>query len=237
MDRILVLEDCTDLQSMIKSELDHWFSVSSARTIAEGRSAVENGRFDGLILDVGLPDGTGFEFCAWLRNRRETQDTPVLFLTGRSQSVDKVMGFALGADDYVVKPFDPIELRVRLQARLRTRRANVPDQVIRGPFRFDRIAQKVFVGLGQNEKDMQLTPFEFRLLYFLASREPEFFSRSALIKNVMDSNVHVNEETIYTHISSLRRKMGKHASHLESIARVGYRFQSHLRDERQEAAI
>jgi DNA-binding response OmpR family regulator len=125
-----------------------------------------------------------------------------------------------------VKPFDTSELRARLQARLKGRRQAAGEQLVRGPFRFNRILQRAAVLTNEGEKDLRLTPFEFRVLYFLASREPEIFSRSALLKGVIDGTLHVNEDTIYTHISALRRKLGTHAVHLGCIARVGYRFLS-----------
>src|SRR5436305_1030510 len=119
MRRLCVIEDSPDLQNLIRLELQGWFELLAAPSLGEAWKLIESHTFDLILLDVHLPDGNGFEFCAKLKSHSNTKDIPVIFLTGKSDPIDKQMGFSIGADDYVVKPFEPIELRARIEARLK----------------------------------------------------------------------------------------------------------------------
>jgi two-component system phosphate regulon response regulator PhoB len=226
MKRILLIEDDPELQKVVSHQLKSWYLIAVAGTLAEARGMVEKESFDLILLDVQLPDGNGFEFCVFTKNNLKSKDTPVIFLTSRDSPIDKMMGFSLGADDYLVKPFEPIEARARIEARLKSRQTIKLTQNTQtfANLKFDCVKQRVFAADPAGERDLNLTPFEFKLLYYLALRSGQVFSRSELMKNVMDQGVHVNEDSLYTHISSVRKKLGVYRDLLESIPRVGYRF-------------
>lgn len=226
MHRLLFVEDSTDLQNLVKKEFMGWFQVSSTGSLAEAMKVIRAEVFDLFLLDVHLPDGSGFEFCAMLKSHRQLKEIPIIFLTGKSDPIDKMMGFSIGADDYMVKPFEPIELRARIEARLRKKNffKRQEEGQYFGDLRFDRVRQRVFATDCEPERDLNLTPFEFKLLYFLASSDGQIFNRIELLKNLLESNVHVSEDNIYTHISALRRKLANKGNYLECIPRIGYRF-------------
>jgi DNA-binding response OmpR family regulator len=225
MQRICIVEDSPDLQDIIVEELKDWYQVKCASSLKEARQIISKEKFDLILLDVKLPDGTGFEFCAQLKNQTAFKDVPIVFLTARADPNDKVMGFTLGADDYVVKPFDPLELRARIQARLRRKLQQSKENfVIINDIKFDQIKQRAFVSENGKDINLQLTPFEYRILFFLASRTGEYFKRTDLLANVLDPQTHIKDENIYTHISALRKKLGARNHYLECIPRVGYSF-------------
>lgn len=220
--KICVVDDGVELQTLLKEALLQ-YQLSSALTLAEARTVLNSTAFDLILLDVRMPDGSGFEFCSELRSNPQFSTIPIIFLTGELAPVDQATGFSMGADDYVVKPFSIIELRARIDARLRARNAAlVPTELVVGQIRFDRVRNRAY-GLGpEGEKDLGLTPFEFRLLHFLASSRGKVFARQDLLKNVMEKGITVNEGTLYTHISALRRKMRGLSTEIECIPRVGY---------------
>jgi DNA-binding response OmpR family regulator len=165
MQKICFIDDSTDMQSLALGELVDWFEVSFAGSIKEALGVLEASKFDLIILEVCLPDGSGFELCAKLKTLAATKDVPVIFLTSRADPLDKMMGFAVGADDYIVKPFEPIELRARIGARLRSRQVPVFSKEAQclGDFKFDLVKRRALAIDGLIERDMRLTPFEFKL--------------------------------------------------------------------------
>ncbi len=222
--RILLIEDSPDLQAIVRLELEPEYALSVASTVKEAHDQVDRRKPDLILLDVTLPDGCGFELCEALRKKPDLRSTPIIFLTGKSEALDKKRGFQIGADDYVSKPFDPVELKARIETRLRhaAELKGAEERIVAGPLQFDRIRSRVYVAA--TGQDLGLTPFEYRILAFLANRKGEAFTKTDLLRHTLDANVHVNEDNIYTHISALRRKMGDYASMLESIPKLGYRF-------------
>src|SRR5277367_2055361 len=117
MQRILLVEDNTETVFLVKASLGTLFQITVAGTGEEAHAQLSKTRFDLILLDVMLPDSDGFQLCAEFQNHDKTRDVPVVFLTGKSDGTDKVMGFSVGADDYIVKPFNPLELRARIEAK------------------------------------------------------------------------------------------------------------------------
>jgi DNA-binding response OmpR family regulator len=227
MQRICLVEDSAELQALFQHEFQDWYQVSCAGSIKAALSLFEKQCFDIVVLEVSLPDGSGLELCTRLKTLDRTKNWPVIFLTKHSDPVNKMMAFALGAEDYVVKPFEPIELRARIGARLRS--SGMPhlssaEEQSFGDLKFDMVKRRALSIEGQSERDLGLTPFEFKLLHFLAMRSEQIFGRSELQKHLNGLEVHVNEEGIYTHVSTLRRKLGAKKGYIECIPRVGYKF-------------
>src|SRR5687768_6524265 len=120
---ILAVEDAPDFQLMIRASLERHYVVTVVSTLEQARARLARQSYNLLLLDVNLPDGDGFAFCADLRAHEATQSLPVIFLTARSELEDKLRGFSLGADDYIVKPFQGLELRARVEAKLARERS------------------------------------------------------------------------------------------------------------------
>jgi two-component system phosphate regulon response regulator PhoB len=222
---VLVVEDSPEVVALVERALAGEVRLRVARSLAEARATIRAERLDLILLDISLPDGEGFELCGELRSTPETKDVPVVFLTGRGGIVDKLAAFSLGADDYIVKPFDPLELLVRVRTRLeRSRHRDRSDEVLRvGDLEINVASMKVGLVQGGAARPILLTSVQFRLLYHLASHERQVFDRAQLIRAVWNGAV-VCERTVDTHLSNLRRKLGPLADYLESVRGVGYRF-------------
>jgi DNA-binding response OmpR family regulator len=232
---ILVLEDSHESQRMIKAALEPHYWVAIAGSLAEARAHLERKRFQLLVLDVNLPDGDGFQFCGEVRAKEETRLVPVIFLTGRSDLEDKLKGFSLGADDYIVKPFEARELRARVEAKLareRQLRSAAPDaagrgadeSLARGALRFELPTLRAYLVEGGKKTELGLTPIEFKILYHLARNETQVVSREQLLATVWGGETHVFDRATDKHVSSLRNKLGPYAAYIETVSRVGYRF-------------
>lgn len=193
-------------------------------SLQEARSGLSREAVDLLLLEVNIQDGSGFEFCVELRNNSRSKHLPIIFLTSKSDTMDKVMGFSVGADDYVLKPFDPMELKARIIARLRAKDENSDDHFVKSHIKFDRSRIRAYFIEGSAEKDLKLTPLEFKILYQLAANAGKVFSRQQLLREVNEPQIHVSSDNIYTHICAIRRKLGPRRDYVECLPRVGYRF-------------
>ena len=233
MRRALVIEDAPEYQLIIRSALtegalgDERFETTCAISADEALQALQQSEFDLILLDVGLPGRDGLSLCEELRRDPRWQTIPILFVTGRNEASDVVQGFAAGADDYVRKPFFPEELRARVEARLkRTGSMIARDHFWKADLHFSGGRQRVaFRTLGV-ERDLELTPNEFKILYFLAKHDGRSKSRAEILKEVWGENLHVVERTVDKHVCSLRRKMGDAAGHVLSVPGEGYMFRS-----------
>lgn len=222
---VLAVEDSLECQRLIAKALDERVRLSTASSVAEARSQIERELPDFILLDVELPDGDGYQLCTLLQNDERTRDIPILFLTGRTETQGKLLAFAAGADDFVTKPFDRLELRARIESRLAKLAArNSRSEVLRvGDLRLDIPRYRAVRVEDGRDTDLQLTPHEFRLLHHLAAREGRVLSRPHLCDAVW-GDVVVNERTVDTHISNLRRKLGPLGGCLQAVRGVGYRF-------------
>ncbi len=178
---------------------------------------------DLIILDVMLPDGDGFQFAKKIRSFSQI---PILFLTARSSESDRITGFEVGGDDYVAKPFSPKELVLRVKSILkRTKRTDMGEKKIgswqleESVLKIDSVAHRATI----NEKELQLTAAEWKILWTLATNEGTVFSRDRLLGECLDYRAEGSERTIDTHIKNLRVKLGD-SGWLETVRGWGYRF-------------
>lgn len=198
--RILIVEDEKAIADTLTYTLqaEHYATqwVSSGEAAI---NAVKNEAFDGVILDVGLPDTNGFEV---LKAVRQFSDVPVLFLTARSEEIDRILGLEMGADDYITKPFSPREVATRIKVILRRLRPQSPKAAAHG---FDLNTQTATVTL--SGQALSLTKAEYLLLKTLLQQPQRVFSRAQLISAVWDANHPSDERAIDTHIKTLRAKI------------------------------
>lgn len=226
MARILVVEDEADIAQILSYNLGqagHQVVVAGG-----GRDALamtlEN-RPELVLLDLMLPDISGLEVCRTLKSDPARKDIPVIMLTARSEEIDRVVGFELGADDYVVKPFSVRELALRVQAVLRRSQRTGPSSdddadLVFGRLRVDRKAHRSWV----DGQEVALTPLEMKLLWTLYERRGRVQSRSTLLDDVWESSPENNTRTVDTHIKRLREKLGAAGSYVETVRGIGYRF-------------
>ena len=221
--RILVVDDEPDLLELVRFHLSQaGFEVETAETGEEGIARAQRNRPDLAVLDVMLPDLAGTEVCRRMRADPELAGLPILMLTAKSEEVDRIVGFELGVDDYVTKPFSPRELTLRVQAILRRARSEpVEANVMRqGTIVLDPERHRCQV----DGSYVSLTAKEFQLLATLMARPGRVFSREQLLDRVWGSDITVTLRTIDTHMKRLREKLGSSAERIETVRGVGYRF-------------
>jgi two-component system phosphate regulon response regulator PhoB len=223
MARVLVIEDEADIQSVLEYNLRQaGHEVLQATRGQEGLKLAQRLAPDIVILDLMLPDLPGTEVCKALRQEPRLRDLAIVMLTAKSEEIDRVVGFEVGADDYVAKPFSVRELLLRLQVLLRRRREAVPGDE---PFEFgvlkvDRAARRAWV----EGEEVELTALEFKLLATLYERRDRVQSRAVLLQDVWEMNAGVTTRTVDTHVKRLREKLGRARDYIETVRGAGYRF-------------
>ncbi len=224
--RILLVEDDERIaQALAEALTDQHYVVDLASDGEAGWDFVKACAYDLLLLDVMLPRLDGVSLCQ--RLRREGYHTPVLMLTARDTSNDKVMGLDAGADDYVVKPFDLPELAARIRALMRRGNSTLPPVLEWQNLRLDPSTYKVMYA----EQVLYLTPKEYSLLELLMRNSGRVLSRSAILEHLWSFEELPGEETVKVHIKDLRKKLraaGAPANFIETVYGLGYRLQEHL---------
>ncbi|HJK94196.1 MAG TPA: response regulator transcription factor [Polyangiaceae bacterium LLY-WYZ-15_(1-7)] len=224
--RILVVEDESDLAELVAFNLKQaGHVVTTAGTGATALAEIRRQRPDLVVLDVMLPDITGLEVCRRLRRDEATARLPVLMLTAKGEEVDRVVGFEVGADDYVTKPFSPRELLLRIEAILRRmggQDEEGPQTLSVGELTIDVPGHRVKV----EDEEISLTALEFRLLLDLAKRRGRVQSRNALLERVWGYAPGIETRTVDTHVKRLREKLGVASKFIETVRGVGYRMRS-----------
>ena len=219
-----MVEDEKDVREMIRLNLKAaGFDVVEAGNGAEALALAKNDPPKVIILDLMMPEMSGIEVCRALRRNPATSRIPVLMLTAKSTEEDKVVGFEVGADDYVTKPFSPRELvlRVRAVARRQPDRGAAKAAPLKaGTIQLDRGSMIATIG----GKKLPLTSTEFRLLELLLRRAGSIQSRDALLSEVWGYQANLDTRTVDTHIRRLRDKMGKAGVLVETVRGSGYRL-------------
>lgn len=224
--RVLVVDDEPDITALVAYHLaKDGYRVSTASSGADALKAIANERPDLVVLDLMLPEVSGFDVLQELRRKPETAQLGVIVLTARREEGDRIKGLSLGADDYLVKPFSPQELVLRVGAVLR--RLEAPpvtsgSMLVAGPLTIDRGAQRVRVG----EEELQLTATEYKLLVTFAERRGRIQSRAQLLETVWEANPDIQTRTVDMHVQRLRTKLGPAADLLETVRGFGYRFRA-----------
>jgi two-component system phosphate regulon response regulator PhoB len=221
--RILVVDDEPDLLELVRFNLTQaGFSVDTAASGREALSKLKRGAPDLLVLDLMLPDISGNDVCRQVRGDPSLADLPILMLTAKGEEVDRVVGFEIGADDYVPKPFSPRELTLRVRAVLRRRAPGAAATVSleHGALRIDPERHRCFV----EGQEIELTAKEFKLLSTLMARPGRVLTRERLLDEVWGSEITVTTRTIDTHLKRLREKLGVAGDLIETVRGVGYRF-------------
>jgi two-component system phosphate regulon response regulator PhoB len=223
MARILVVEDEKDLQDLLEFNLRQaGYQVLVAADGRRGLQLATEQRPDLVLLDLMLPGMSGTDVCRALKSSAATRAIPVVMVTAKGEEIDRVVGFELGADDYVVKPYSNRELLLRIQAILRRGAADqpAPSHVEFGRLRIDKEGHRVWV----DDKEVALTALELKLLWTLYDRRSRVQSRSSLLDDVWGMSGDITTRTVDTHVKRLREKLGAAGGYIETVRGVGYRF-------------
>src|SRR6188768_1741886 len=224
MARILIVEDERDLHELLDYNLRQvGHDVTVATNGREGLRIARENKPELVLLDLMLPDIAGTEVCRQLKEAQDTRGIAVVMLTARGEEIDRVVGFELGADDYVVKPFSVRELLLRIQAILRRGRSEdeeLEPMVEFGRLKIDRGAHRVWV----EAVEIELTALEFKLLVTLYDRKNRVQTRSTLLDDVWGIQADITTRTVDTHVKRLREKLEAARDYVETVRGVGYRF-------------
>ena len=229
MTRILIVEDEESYREPLVYQLTReGYDVSAAATGEEGLELFTKGGIDLVLLDLMLPGIDGTALC---RRIREQSRVPIIMLTAKSAEIDKVVGLEIGADDYVTKPFNPLEVMARVKSLLRRSQHDVkndePDQIEIGPLIIKKDSHEVETVTG---KSIQLTALEFGILYLLASHPNRVFSADEIFERVWQQESVVSAKTVMVHVSHLRDKIEESTGGekvIQTVWGVGYKIESH----------
>ncbi|MCA9549383.1 MAG: response regulator transcription factor [Myxococcales bacterium] len=223
---VLIVDDERDLVTTLEYNLEREgfqtrVALSGEEALAQ---AAKSPTPDLILLDLMLPDLPGTEVCRRLRSVPATQKVPVIMLTAKDAEIDRVVGFEVGADDYVTKPFSVREVLLRVRAILRRTQTPAPahDDMVFGDLRVDPEAHQAWY----KDEELTLTALEFKLLTTLLSRRGRVQTRKQLLDDVWGIQADVSTRTVDTHVKRLRQKLGPAGDYIETLRGVGYRFRT-----------
>jgi len=222
--KILVIEDEPDIRRNLEYNLSReGFSISTAASISEANTLLASTDYNLILLDLMLPDGSGLDLCKSIKSNSDTESIPIIILTAKDDEVDKVVGFELGADDYVTQPFSVRELILRVKAVLKrgSKKKEIVEVVRQfGDLKIDVDSHEVHV----DDTKINLTALEFRLLRQLVDTRGRVQSRDQLLSDVWGYSAEVTTRTVDTHVKRLREKLGAMGKYVHTIRGVGYKF-------------
>ncbi len=230
MYQILIVDDEARIRSIIKKYAE--FEGHSVTEAGDGMEAVRlcrKEKYDIIIMDIMMPELDGFSAC---REIRKVSNTPIIMLSARGEEYDKINGFELGIDDYVVKPFSPKELMLRIEAIMkRVSRKSAPDEPVKKPniiveldgggLKADLTARIVYV----HGERVDMSPKEYDLFFYMLDNRNIALSREKLISEVWGYDFYGDARTLDTHVKLLRKSLGEYSKYIVTIRGVGYRFE------------
>jgi len=219
---ILIVEDEKDLLTTLEYNFKkEGYKTTGVTSGNEAIEAVHNKKPDLLILDLMLPDISGLDVCKEIRNKSNNDDIFILMLTAKGEEVDRIVGFELGADDYLVKPFSLRELSLRVSSLLKRSRPHLSNEKVSiGELEIDIAAHRILL----NNKEISLTKKEFELIMHLVQRNGRVQTREHLLSQIWGYTSDVTTRTVDTHIKRLRSKLSSFGKNIETVRSVGYRF-------------
>src|SRR3989344_2341332 len=219
-EKILIVDDEADILTLLEYNLEKaGFKVISANDGPDAVEITKREKPDIIILDIMLPSMEGTEGCKILKSGDATRHIPIIMLTAKGEEVDRIVGFELGADDYITKPFSPRELILRVKAVLKRGQEQEAKIINAGPITI-YVERSLATADG---KLLKLTAIEFKLLLELAKSDGKVLSRDTLLDRAWGTEVYITDRTVDTHIRRLREKLGKTSKYIETVRGFGYR--------------
>ncbi|HAG90933.1 MAG TPA: DNA-binding response regulator [Bdellovibrionales bacterium] len=226
--RVLLVEDGKDHQMIIKASLGSEFDLTCVETGQKALEVLVDESFHLVITDIMLPDIDGFEVCKEIRKDAKHSHLPVIFISSKKESQDKLLAFALGANDYVVKPFDMGELLARVKANIHrphsTEDTEESESIRLAPFELSTSTHRVFIDRQDGKDEILLTKTELLIFQMFLGHPDRVYSRAQILEKVWGSDVSVTDRTVDTHISKLRTKLKPFGSCIEPVHGFGYRL-------------
>ncbi len=221
---ILLIEDSKEIYQMVNQSLSRLAEIHWAESLKDGRAILQESSIDLLLLDLELPDGNGIELCEELQSTHP--ELPIFLLTAHDQLSDKVLGFSAGADDYITKPFNSLELKARIEAKLKKLDILLKSSDILEwkEISINKSSQTLKVSNEGNWEDVDLTALEFKLLMYFAINEGKVLKREDILDEIWGEDIHVYARSVDTHVSKLRKKLLGASEIIESVHGVGYKF-------------
>lgn len=224
MAKLLCVEDGKEFQILIANALEG-HDLDFTDTLDEGRKLLDKHKhsYELLLLDLSLPDGNGIKFLSEYKLTESAHSMPVFIITSDNDVLSKITAFSIGADDYICKPFHPLELRARVEAKLRQSKKieEQKDMFSVGDLTLD--VSKMLVMNQKDKKRIDLTPLEFKILLILCKRPETIFSRNQLIDEVWGTGVYITDRTVDAHISHLRKKLADSNVRIATVTGEGYK--------------
>ena len=216
--KILVVDDEMLIRNVVREYMDlESYEVEEASDGDEAINLFRNNDYDLVIMDVMMPKKDGFQT---VKELKKIKDTPVIMLSARTEEYDKLIGFDIGVDDYVTKPFSPKELVARVKA-VTKRREKQTSYLEFGDLMIDDIAHEVKI----KDKDISLTPKEYDLLKYFVSNNHIALTREQLLTNIWGYDFYGDDRTVDTHVKTLRHRLGEYGKYIKTIRKVGYKFE------------
>lgn len=222
---ILLVEDSKEIHRMVSQALmGPLVNLEWAQSISEAEKAMDKSTFEIILLDIELPDGNGLELCSKIQMKYP--ELPIFFLTSHSELSEKVMGFSAGADDYITKPFNPLELKARVEAKLKKLEIikQTADILKWKEIEINKASQEVKILNDNKFDDIELTALEYKLLTYFANKIGNVIDRDTMLNDIWGADVHVYSRSVDTHVSKLRKKLGPVSHIIESVHGAGYKF-------------
>jgi len=227
MKKILLVDDEPDIVEFLKYNLEQQnFEVIVGHNGEEALLKLVE-KPDLIVLDIMMPKLDGFETCKRIREKKEFENVPIVFLTAKAGEIDEIKGLELGASDYIQKPISPNKLIARVKSNLRkaesfAQKISEPIKIKYGPIDINKEKYEIFI-----DGEKKIFPRkEFEVLYFFLNNPGKVFSREVLLKEVWGADVYVVDRTVDVHIRKIREKLDNHAELIETVKGVGYRLKS-----------
>lgn len=224
MKTILLVDDSKEIFTMVSRAVESISELKWVECLEEARKILKQDSFDLILLDIELPDGNGVDLCSEI-NSMDAQ-IPIFFLTSHEGLSDKVLGFSAGAEDYITKPFAPLELKARIEAKFKKADLikKASDVMKWEELKINKARQEVHIlDKGEFER-VDLTALEFKLLMYFANKPFEVIHRDEILDKLWGEDVHVYARSVDTHVSKLRKKLGAVSHIIESVHGSGYKF-------------
>ncbi len=219
---LLLVDDDPEIGALVRAATPG-YTLHQALTAAEGRKAMASRAFDLMLIDITLPDGDGFHLCNELSNSPVFGHIPLIILSAHQQLPEIVLGLKSGADDYIVKPFFPMELQSRIEARLRRKDKDLKRSLRVGPLEFNLETFSGHIAGDPSADPLRFTKTEFQILYTLAKHANKLVTRDQLVETIWKSEgISIDVRGINTHIAHIRSKLGEHATMLQAQYGRGY---------------
>jgi two-component system phosphate regulon response regulator PhoB len=221
--KILSIEDDLTTQVLIEQSLKD-YTIVTASDLKTAELELSRNIFDAILLDIELPDGDGLKFFTKLSHEQKFKQIPTLILSGHGDISNKLLAFSVGADDFITKPFDPLELNARLSSKIKKMQVDIDAKRTCkiGDLEIDFDRQKVFQKFKGREKDLFLTAIEIKILTMLSKRTEQVFSREQILNNVWGETV-ITDRTVDSHVAHLRTKIADSKVVIDTVKNFGYR--------------